>query len=147
MEIELRKRARYALEKAINAFTEIGAGSDLPPHAEEALKNCREVLGGFDFLKSTSPIFPKAWEWEKYEGAFRELAYQAAGRLKQEKEKDPDDQIFYPDLVEDFVLEKQDEGQLPSNEKMQEKGEALIKIQDHLEGLAEQEIKWEDKKG
>ena len=63
MEIELRERARRALKKAIDALTEIGEGSDLPPYAKNALNECREVLSDFDFLKSTSLIFPEEWNW------------------------------------------------------------------------------------
>ena len=147
MEIKLREQARAALEKAVLALKEIEEGRGLTPTAAETLKFCRTVLGEFDFLKSGSPVFPEEWNWEKYEAGFRELAYQIAGRLKQEEEKDPDDQTFYPDLVEDFILEKQEKGQLPSHDQMQEKGEALTLIQDYLEAVAKAELKWEEKKG
>ncbi len=92
------------------------------------------------FLNSKERLFPKAWGWEQYESGFRQWAYQLAVLVEKENsktEEEEDDQIFYPDLIEEHIEAEIYEGKLPSHEEMREKDPDLRGIQDRLEEEAQ----------
>lgn len=87
------------------------------------------------FLNSQERLFPEEWGWQKYENGFRRWAYQLAILEKKEEAKteqeQEEDEIFYPDLIEEFVVDEIGEGNLPSQDEMVKKYE-LSEIQERL---------------